>query len=586
MPDQYQTVLTSLIAAAVLTTGLLTYRYIYPRKNIPLFTLMLLISFLPLISILRYGAYESGDFNIHAYRSIAFFDAIKDGQIMPSWPKDLNATYGYPLFVILNSLPYYIISFFHVIGFSFIMSTKLLLVFSYIFSGIAFWFFARKQSKNELAVFAGTIFYLFAPYHFVDLHFRAAVGETLSFAVLPVFMLSIQLLWEKRNVFYTLVLGSFFGIFILSHHAIAVFSLGLGVTYVCFLALRKGRLTLKLLFLYLASVFLGLSLSLYVWFPHIAMAKYTYGALLQTVDVSFPGLAELFFSPWVYGFLYQGPDGQLSFLIGYLHICAVFVSTYLIATNRINLKSQAGYFLVITLSIVFMMTPLSNSIWETIPLIRSVQFSTRLLVLMAFSTSMLVVFVAEYYKKSKILVWAVVIFTVLVTVLNWGQRRVIPEIDDNTLRENLWASTAGGEGFYGLGMPKWVRLEEMWFDKKPLSHLEILDGIGSAELKARKSNLHTYQISAETNLVVKENTLYFPGWSVYSNNVFVPINPSHPDFPGVITFSLPKGEHVLELEYADIGVLRSAKTVSVVTALFVAIFFLRHFLKKKFKSVV
>lgn len=565
MPDPYQTVLTSISAVILLFSAVLIYTFIYPKKRISYFWIMIFLSFLPLISIFRPGAYESGDFNIHVYRTIAFYEAILDGQIMPSWPKDLNATYGYPLFIWMNALPYYIISFFHFLGFSFIMSTKIYLAFSFVLSGISFWIFAKKQTANELAVFTGTVFYLFAPYHLVDLSFRAAIGEILAFAVLPLFMLSIQLLWEKRNTYYAILLGTIWGFFIFTHHAIAVFSLGLGISYVIFLYLKTRDISLKVIALYIFSLLYGLLLSLYVWLPHIVMSKFTYGKILQNTTVSFLEPWEFFYSPWKYGLLFQGPNGQLAFLLGYTHWIIIGLSFYVVFKNWGRLKVSAiSYYLLIILLLIFMMLPLSSFIWENIPLIRSAQFSTRLLVLMTFTTAMLAVLISERFKKHKKFIFFLVAFTVLTTILNWGHRRVIPEIDDAALKTNLWASTAKGEGFYGLGMPKWTKLENMWIEEKPDKTFEITEGEANIEVIERKSNKHTYKISATSELKLNENTLYFPGWEAFLNGRQIVINPSTTAKFGVLTLSVPKGEHILVLKYTDVYVLRAAKTISVV----------------------
>lgn len=583
MQDPYQTVLTSISAVMLLISAAGVYTCIYPRKKVSYFWMMIFLSLLPLISIFRLGAYESGDFNIHVYRTIAFYEAILDGQIMPSWPKDLNATYGYPLFIWMNALPYYLISIFHFFGFSFIMSTKIYLAFSFVLSGIGFWIFAKKQTSNELAVFTGTIFYLFAPYHLVDLSFRAAIGEVLAFAVLPFFMLSIQLLWEKRNMHSAILLGTTWGIFIFTHHAIAIFSLGLGISYVAFLYLKTKAFSLKIMALYIFSLVYGFLLSLYVWLPHVVMSKYTYGKILQNTNISFLEPWEFFFSPWKYGLLFQGPNGQLAFLLGYAHLIIIGFALYILFKHWKKLKISAiSYYLLIIFLLIFMMLPASSFVWETIPLIRSAQFSTRLLVLMTFCSAMLAVLVSERIKKYKKLILFLVVVAILTTILNWGHRRVIPEIDDATLRTSLWASTAQGEGFYGLGMPKWTKLENMWINEKPEKNFEILEGDASIELMERRSNEHIYKVSADTQLKINENTLYFPGWEAFLNGKQIPISPSTTDNFGVINIYIPKGEHLLSLRYTDIYVLRLAKSISLVTLAITLLYFLYTDLLRKY----
>src|SRR3989344_5306679 len=77
------------------------------------------------------------------------------------------------------------ISFIHLFGLSFIDSFKIILVFSFILSGQGMYLLVKDVTGNKKAGFISALFYLFAPYHLIDMHFRVAIGETLSFALLP-----------------------------------------------------------------------------------------------------------------------------------------------------------------------------------------------------------------------------------------------------------------------------------------------------------------------------------------------------------------------------------------------------------------
>lgn len=547
---------------------------------------MLLLSLLPIVSVFRPGAYESGDFNIHTYRTIAFVEAIKDGQILPSWPKDLNATYGYPLFIWMNSLTYYLISLFKVFGFDYIMSTKLYLVFSYIVSGIAFWFFAKQHIKNLRNVFVATIFYLFVPYHFVDLHFRAAIGETLSFVLLPLFLLSIFFLWKKQTFFNAMILGLVWGLFILTHHAISVFSLGIGIPYLVFLLTINNKNFVHIVKLFFFSLVLGFLISLYVWWPHVFMAQYTYGYKLSNPMVSFPTISDLLFSPYRYGLLFQGPNGELSFAIGYTQLLMVLLGFGVLIRQKIS-KDTASllFFIIIFICLVFMMNPISSFVWNTVPLIKSAQFSTRLMVIMSLTTSMVAGLCLQRIKVKNIIVYGLVVITVGYTVLNWGHRRVIPEIDDTVLKKQLWLSTAQGEGFQGFGNPKWIDFNNQWIDKKPNQHIEILEGEGTTKLIERTSIMHKYTISAKSDLLVRENTLYFPGWkaSIYGKDIS--IGATEPSFPGVITLNIPKGNYELLISYSDILDLLVVKLISVTFFILTLVYFVLFFVKKRINTI-
>src|ERR1035437_9480349 len=144
MTDPIRMFFINIIASALVLAGTFVYRFIYPKKKINLFALLLIISILPIISILRVGTYESGDFNIHIYRIMSFYDSLMEGHIMPSWAGELNATYGNPLFIFNYSLPYYVISFFHFIGISFISSMKIYLGLTLYLSGIFMYLWVRE----------------------------------------------------------------------------------------------------------------------------------------------------------------------------------------------------------------------------------------------------------------------------------------------------------------------------------------------------------------------------------------------------------------------------------------------------------
>src|SRR5258708_14541171 len=136
MTDPIRLVFTSLAAASLLGIGILTYRYIYPKKKINLFVLLFFISVLPVISIFRIGTYQAGDLTLHASFLISFYDNLSQGNIIPQWSAGFCGTYGCPNLEFEYPLPYYISSIFHFIGFGYLNSIKIFLALSFILSGV------------------------------------------------------------------------------------------------------------------------------------------------------------------------------------------------------------------------------------------------------------------------------------------------------------------------------------------------------------------------------------------------------------------------------------------------------------------
>lgn len=586
MIDPYRMVLVNIVLLLALLLGITVYKFIFPRKKLNLFLLLILFSLLPTVSILRKGVYESGDFNLHIYRAMSFYKAVQDGNIIPSWAGDLNGTYGYQLFLFLNPLPYYIISFFHFLGLTFILSMKFFLAFSFILSGITFYLWAKNEFKNKLAAFTGSIFYLYAPYHLLDLHFRVAIGEILFFAVLPLFMYNISKFLSQKKLSYIPFIGLSFALLVLSHQGLATLSLFLIMPYLIykFIYLRtrgKKLLDMEKLFIFLEitlGIIIGLLICSFTLLPQIIFSKFTYSYLLTRQPVVFPQINWLIFSEWQHGFLFQGPKGELSFVLGYTQLLIIIVLFYMFVKKRALDKRLRKYnftfWIFAFILILFLITKYSVLLWKYLPILNLNQFSTRFLLPMAFIASAISSIFVNYFEKKKMIIAALILLTVLSTILNWGNRRMITDINDKWLLNNLPKSSYEGEALGGMGQPIWIPNNGKTFVLvPPKSHAEIIKGEGKINLITRKTQYHEILTSSKTLLTVKDNTWFFPGWKAYVDNREIPINYATKNYPGIIKINVPIGMHDVVIKYDDLLPIKISKYLSVATLLFIFLFY-------------
>ncbi|MCL4354080.1 glycosyltransferase family 39 protein [Patescibacteria group bacterium] len=560
MLPQYKLVLVSIISSLILGAVLLFVRFIL-KKKIPPLALIILISIPPIVSILRPGVYESGDFNLHLYRSIDFFTNLREGNLMPSWGGMLNMTFGYPVFVFNYILQYYIIALFHLIGLSFINSMKIFLILSFVSSGIFMYLWTRKIFKNDLQALTAAIFYLFTPYHLVVLHFRVN-GEILAFAFIPLILFFVQRILNKPNIPDTLITGILYGLFYLAHSASAVFFLPVLLLYSTLTAFHQNRKPLtKILHVFSASL-IGIVLASYVFTAHIVLSQFTYSSLIKS-GVVYYDFMELVYAPWRLGFLFQGPKGELSFLVGYTQLFVVLGSLYLLAKEKIKKQDRSFvlFWLVLFAILCFMITPWSDMLWKTIPLLSVAQFSYRLLLLVTLCVSML----AGYFViniKNKNLAYLLLLLTIGYTILNWGNRGTVPKTDQQ-LTSFVPYSSLNYEAMAIMASPKWLRSDNLWEKSVPKKHIEVVKGKAEVKEVSRKTTVHTYIISADTSVVLKENTLYFPGWQVKVDNKQVPVTYIDQKHLGKILFNVPKGSHRIEVSYDDIPIYKLSKQISV-----------------------
>lgn len=539
----------------ILGVGL--YKLIFPQKRFNFLILIVVFSLLPIISIFRTGVYESGDMVVNIYQLMSFYNSLDQGILVPKWAQELNATYGYPLFTFRYLLPFYTMSLFHFLGFSFINSFKIFVAVSYMLSGVGMYLFARRYFQ-KLPSFTAGIFYLYAPYHLVDMHFRVSIGELASFAIIPFVLLFTNKLVKEKTFSNYVCLSLLIALILLANQAIALFFFFLIVTYFLFEYLRTKKRNAQNLLMFFGSIISGLLLAAFYWVPAIYELRFTHQSK-YVQEVGFIQSYDLLFSPWRSGFLFQGPKGELSFLIGYAQLAVIVICIVLLARKAIVKEKQITiFFLLFLLVVIVMMLPQSKFLWSHISMLRNFQFTYRLLLFVTLITGFIAGVVTQNVKTRFAI--ALILFAISQTLLNWGNRKMLPNINDSTLQKMLPLSTSRGEGFQPA-VPLWVDPENPWSSTIPKNHLEIIEGKGRVSEITRSTDEHTYRVAADTSLHVIENTLYFPGWTLVVNGKNKPIAPSK---DGVISFNLDKGKNNLTLKFEDTPARSMGKMISVV----------------------
>lgn len=559
--DPYKMVLFNVLSSIILGSAIFIYKYVYPKRNINLLILLIVISILPVLSNFRPGTYESGDLSLHSMEAIYFYKILGQGDLFPKWAGEMNATYGYPSFLFTYPLPFYFITIFHFFGNSFIASTKLILALSYITSGIFIYIWLTKELGTRSA-FIGGLFYLFAPYHLVDMHFRADIGEVLAFVFIPLSLLAANSFIETRKVRWFILEIISFSALILSHPAISIIGVPVLISYIALIIFKKDK-KIKLFYSQIVAVSAAVFLTAFYWLPVIYNLRFTHQSLFSK-NLTFVEINELFYSPWKFGLLFQGPKGELAFLLGYAHLIVITLAIFLLITKRIEgfKKNLLLLSLFLTILFSFMMLEISKPLWEITPLINNFQFTYRLLGITMLSMAIIAAITTTYINSTKFiyLISFLVIFT---TILNWGNRKSVPEVTDYILEQQLPNTATNGSAIY-QAITIWSDPNRPFASSIPKKNIEILKGNGEIIALERKNTYHSYIINAYSELIVKENTLYFPGWKVYINGKSKNIDILHSSSPsGIISFTVPKGMHKVEVMFLDTYAETLGKIISI-----------------------
>lgn len=471
---------------------------------------------------------------------------VKDGQIPCRWIPDMGYGYGYPLFNFYPPLPYYIGEILHLIGFSFLDSVKILFILGLIFSGL-FAYLLGKELWGKYGGFVVGTFYLYAPYHAVDVYVRGALNEFFGLVFLPAVFWSVLKIAKEGKNNYCVFSALFFGCLLLSHNLIAFFvfpSLFLWFLFITWYFKKPFRR----IFYFILSLLWGIGMAAFFSFPVIFEQRYVH------IDTMFMGyfnylahfatINQLFLSRfWGYGASLWGPEDGMSFTIGQVHwltgVIAFILFTFLWFKKRKREIFLISLFFLLFLGYAFLSHQRSSFVWQTIPILAAVQFPWRFVGISSFFVTLLSgsFFILIRDQKKALFVAVLMAIGVFLSNITFFQ----PEKILNTTDAEKLFSAKG-----------WNKLQtDAIFDYLPIYAKEppttpapnsplFIEGTGEVLNFQKGTDWEQFSTESVSPGSIIQTPLYdFPGMKVWINGKETII--SHDNFLGLISFELPAG---------------------------------------------
>ena len=494
------------------------------------------------LALLVPGYFGASD-DLHIAWLYEMDQAISIGQIPPRFIPDLSFGFGYPLFNFLFPLPFYIGEIFHLLGFNFVDSIKAVFFLSIPLSAL-FMYLLLKEFTNKTLGFWGAVIYVYTPYRATDLYIRGAIGEIVSFAILPILILAVvKLTSDTKHYFRWVGIGAMaFASLVLSHNITAYmflpFLILLAIFRLIFLPLKKTKIFGQLLL----TFFLGLLISCYFWIPAILesglMKKDT---VFNFID-HFPTLKQLVTPYWGYGASVPGPYDSMSFFIGTINLALFF--TGLIFIIYFWKKYDADQKIIIVWAIASMLTAVlmmnfhSSFLWSNLPLLPYFQFPWRFLIIITVMTPILVIALNQFKSYKYVFVF----LAVLTIGLNYHEFRpqdFLGRTDAYYLNRYIPVPFASQEY---LRLPK----DAIRPDKNypPLS-------ISSGNVTMIKNDGLNVLFSTEASgeAVINYYKYNLPGWEAKIDNQPVKIVSGSPF--SQMTFDVPRGFHEVKISFGE-----------------------------------
>lgn len=510
-------------------------------------------------SLVTPGLPVTHDGQDHVARIANFYQSLSEGNIVPRWASNLNWGFGHPVIMFLYPFPSYLASVFHAFRFSFIDSYKLVFALTYVVS-IVIMFLWISRMVGILEAFVASLMYGFAPYRFVDMYVRGAIGEHTAFMFAPLLFWGLwEAASEKKQDRYGrfMIIAGLWGL-MLSHNAAIIMMAPLTGIYFLYLYAFESRDKKQFLVTSLSSLVLGMCLSAFFWIPAFFEGKYTLRDIVTQGEAATRtiSLLSVIYSPWNY---LGGADftKQLG-IIGWVELLTLisFANTIKVRKTKIFV---IGLFLSLGVSI-FIMTDQSRFIWERISIIEKFQFPWRFLWLTTFIVGVLGAYAtACVQKKYRSVLVIFITFGILISTLGMWRPKSYTKLSDAFFTGKYHGTTDTGES-----SPIWsVRFME----QEATESMGVIEGVAQSELRSTSTTKYEYIVDAASDARFVKNTLYFPGWNIFVDGNIVPIEFQDPQYRGLMTYRVNQGKHTVHIIFGDTKLRTVSNIISLISLL-------------------
>lgn len=537
--------------------------------------ILLVISLIPLFDLFHPGLPITHDGQDHVARIANFYKSLEEGNIIPRWAGNLNWGYGHPILMFLYPLPSYVASLFHFIGFSFVDSTKIVFGAAFILSGLTM-FLWINEFLGRRAAFAASMLYLFAPYRFVDIYVRGAIGEHVAFIFPPLILYFFLKLAKRPSHKYIVGAALSLGGLILAHNAISLMFLPIILLYGCYLLWQGGQ-RMRLLGMFGLLGLLGFGLAAFFWIPAFFEGKYTLRDIVASSEYQsrFVSFESFLFGAWSYG-----GTGQFSTQVGltqWILVLASFFSTVRFYQKKNTLWIVSASILIIFFLTLFLMTGASSGIWQTITVLQKFQFPWRFLSVSVFTAAVLGgLLIFTIPKRFQLVTCCLLLVTLFLFNKDYWHAKDYLTNDERFFTGIYKSTTDTGES-----SPRWsVRFME----KEPSSRIEVISGKATLEETERISTRRVYKIHVQEPSRIRENTLYFPGWEVFVDEEKAPVEFQDPSNRGLMTFFVDSGNHSIVVKFRETRLRWFANGVSSLVFVILGVLFIWNKKQKTSKA--
>lgn len=279
-------------------------------------------------------------------------------------------------------LGYWLAEIFHLFGFSFLNSIKIIYALAFLLSAFGMFKLAQRVFKNDAAALLAAALYVYFPAHIAAVYVRGAFGEAIAWSIFPFALWAAIAFGEKsKRTWRDAVLGvSAFAVLMLAQAGLAILFALLAIAWVFILEKQRG----KFFTISVAAIFLGLVFGFVLQFPALVS---------QANIVAANGFVPAFVYPFQFLSASWGTDlprgtflDNAPYQIGFaaLGLTILAVALVLRQGSVENSARRVMWFAIITcVVLLLLMMPIAAPLWN-LGLNLFVQYPFQLLAFVGF----------------------------------------------------------------------------------------------------------------------------------------------------------------------------------------------------------
>ena len=539
------------------------------KKKLFWIVLLVILTIPAFLKLIRPGFFPIQDM-MQVFRSFELDKCIADLQLPCRWIPDAGYGYGYPQFNFYAPFVYYLGEVFHLIGFQFIDSLKIVIGLGFLAGAIGM-FLLTYEFFGAIPATIASILYTYTPFKAQEIYVRGDISEFWATAFFPIILWAIyKLIKDGGKKYFLWVVISIAGLFF-AHVLFSFLFIPIIIFWTGFWLISEKKIQsapnvfLIIIFGFLTSALFTLPMLFEKSFVHIETLLGGFFDYRQ----HFVSLKELFLSNhWGYGSSVLGPNDDLSLSTGIIQWVLSLVAI-IFALFKFK-KGKVVSLLVLSLAaiclfVLFLTHEKSSFIWLLIKPMAFLQFPWRFLAISTFILSFLSGYAIYHFGKLKYFAGLLVLALILIFNLKFFTPKAWLDVSDEYfLTGSVWQSEITASIFDYL--PIYAKLPPL---AKAPETPEILSGGAVFTSYVKGSNYQTGNLKVNKESVVRLPLYDFPGMTVSLGGKVIPhINNNcsgEPFCMGLITFNAPAGDHTFKVKLENTPVRTIGNIISFVS---------------------